>query len=247
MNLHTLTRGIALALCSALALPAAAAPRLIEATDVKAAKTTYSFFYIDSAKLSGITITNARTTLQQRLNTAGEGITACFLAADLNNNNINCGNGLMNLGPDYFSYHNGTYHPVPTLTWTAADETSGLDTASVEYGVNARSVFVVGQPTETTRVFQVRFNRRMAQFGLHVDPYIQTDTPDLTEGRLVDGVQFIVNGQVTPVRDLTGELRGNTPFVGVEDPHGFTEVTVIATGSGSIQGDRYTVVPLSSF
>lgn len=246
MKLKNLFHSISLVLCAATALPAAAAPRLIEATDVKAAKTTYSFFYINQAKLS-ISLATARTNLQQRLNTAGEGITACFLTADLNNNNINCGNGLMNLGPDYFSYHNGTHHPVPTITWLAADETSGLDTTSVEYGVNARSATLVTQPTESTRVFQIRFNRRVAQFGLYVDPFMQTDTPDLTEGRLVDGVQFIVNGQVTPVRDLTGELRGNTPFIGVEDPHGFTEVTVIGTGGGSIQGDRYTVVPLSSF
>jgi hypothetical protein len=246
MTLNPLTRTVALLLGATLALPLQAAPRLIAANAVKAGKTTFSFFYIDPAKVSLATAT-ARSTLQTRLNAAGQGITACFLTADLNASNINCGSGLMNLGPDYFSYHNATYHPVPTLPWTAADQDSGLDRSTVEYGVNARSATLVTQPTENTRVFQVRFNRRIAQFGFHVDPFIQTDTPDLTEGRLVDGVQFVVNGQVTPVRDLTQELRGNTPFVGVEDPHGFTEVTVIATGGGSLQGDRYTVLPLSNF
>jgi hypothetical protein len=244
--MKTLTRTVALLLGATLALPAAAAPRLIASNAVKAGKTTYSFFYIDPAKVTLPTAT-ARTTLQARLTAAGEGVTACFLAADLNASNINCGNGQMNLGADYFSYHNITHHRVPTISWTAADADSGLDKTTVEYGVNARSVTLVTQPTENTRVFQVRFNRRVAQFGFNIDPYIQTDTPDLTEGRLVDGVQFIVNGQATPVRDLTQELRGNVPFVGVEDPHGFTEVTVIGTGGGSIQADRYTVVPLSIF
>jgi hypothetical protein len=246
MTMKRLTGTLALLFGAALALRVHAAPWLIAANAVKAGKTTFSFFYIDPAKVSLATAT-ARSTLQTRLNAAGEGITACFLAADLNASNINCGNGLMNLGPDYFSYHNITYHPVPTIPWTQADADSGLDNTTVEYGVNARSVTLVSQPTESTRVFQIRFNRRVAQFGFHVDPFIQTDTPDLTEGRLVDGVQFVVNGQVTPVHDLTQTLRGTTPFVGVEDPHGFTEVTVIATGGGSIQADRYIVLPLSNF
>ena len=246
MTLKKLTQAIGLALSAAMALPVHAAPRLIQAAEVKAAKTTFSFYYINPAKVS-LTTAVARSTLQTRLNAAGQGITACFLAADLNASNINCGNGLMNLGPDYFSYHNATHHTVPTLTWTQADADSGLDNTTIEYGVNARSVTLVNQPTESTRVFQIRFNRRVAQFGFQVDPFMQIDTPDPTEGRLVDGVQFIVNGQATAVRDLTQELRGNTPFVGVEDPHGFTEITVIGTGNGSILADRYTVVPLSSF
>jgi hypothetical protein len=169
------------------------------------------------------------------------------VVADLNANNINCGNGLMNLGPDYFSYHNATHHPAPLITWTADDARTGLDRTSVEYGNNARSPTVLGTPIDQPRVFQIRFNRRIAQFGFEIDPFMQIDTADLTEGRLVDGLQFIVNGITTPVRDLTGELRGNVPFVGVEDPHGFTEVTVIATGGGAVLADRYTVVPLSNF
>jgi hypothetical protein len=79
------------------------------------------------------------------------------------------------------------------------------------------------------------------------DPFIVTDSADLQEGRVSDGIQFIVNGQATPVRDFTRETRGNIPFAGVEDPHGFTELTIISTGNGSIIGDQFTIVPLANF
>ncbi|NOT12570.1 MAG: hypothetical protein HOP23_12170 [Methylococcaceae bacterium] len=247
MNKSKIINSVALLLCTAMALPAEAAPRLITATDVKATKTTYSFFYIDFNKVQ-LARTTAQTTLQSRLTSAGEGITACIIPADLNATNINCGNGAVRFGPDFFSYHNATHIPVPTLNFTAADADSGLDSVSIEYGNNALSPTVVNQPTQSPRVFQIRFNKRVAQFGFVIDPFIQTDpTVPLDEGRLLDGVQFIVNRQATPLRDLTKELRGNVHFVGVEDPHGFTEVTVVATGNGAVLADQYTIVPLSGF
>lgn len=238
---------LAVLLGLALALPVTAAPRLIGGADVRAAKTTYSLFHADPNKVL-LSATTLQTQLQQRLTAAGLAhITPCVITVDLNANNMSCGAGTIRLGPDFFSFNSITNIPKPTLPFTAADKDSGLDTVTMEFAVNGRSPTLVGQPTETPRVVQFRFNKRMAQFGFVIDPFIVTDTPDLTEGRLTDGVQFIVNGQATPVRDLTLETRGNIPFVGVEDPHGFTEVTIVSTGGGSIIGDQYTVVPLSSF
>lgn len=248
MNYKNLTTSVLLLLGATLHQAVDAAPKLItDAATLKVSKTTFSFFYIDFAKVS-LTRATAQTNLQTRLNSAGQGITACILAGDLNASNINCGNGLMRMGPDFFSYHNATHIPVPTLTFTAADRDSGLDSVSIEYGNNAFTNTLLTQPVQKTRVFTIRFNQRVAQFGFVIDPFMQTDpTVPLDEGRLLDGVQFIVNQQATPVRDLTQELRGNVPFVGVEDPHGFTEVTVVATGNGAILADQYTIVPLSGF
>jgi hypothetical protein len=245
MTIKKISQCIALVLCPALAHPAAAAPRLIGSADVKATKTAYSLFYADPKKVL-LSAQDLQTTLQARLDAAGEGRTACFIAGDLAVNNMTCGNGAIRFGADYFSFNSLTNMPLPLITFTDADKRSGLDKVTGEFAVNARPT-LVGQATETTRVIQIRFNQRMAQFGMIFDPFIVTTSPDLTEGRVSDGVQFIVNGQATPVRDFSQELRGNLPFVGVEDPHGFTEVTVISSGGGSIIGDMYTIVPLAKF
>lgn len=245
MHLQTITKNIALTLCTALALPAVAAPRLIGDADLKAAKTSYSFFYADPQKVQ-LTTTTIETQLKERLATEGLSITPCLIPADQNANNMVCGGGEISFGPDFFSFNSITNIAKPNLPYTAADADSGLDRVSLEFGVNGR-VPLVGQPSETPRVVHLRFKKRIAQFGMVFDPYILTDTVDLFEGRVSDGVQFIVNGQATPVRDFTQETRGTIPFVGVEDPHGFTELTIISTGGGSIIGDQFTIVPLANF
>jgi hypothetical protein len=245
MHIKTLTKHIALTLCTALALPVAAAPRLIGNTDLKAAKTSYSFFYADPKKVQ-LTTTEIQSQLQALLIAAGLDTTPCLIPADLNANNMVCGNNDIRFGTEFFSFNSITNIPKPTLPFTAADKASGLDAISLEFGVNGRAP-ALGQPNEAPRVVQIRFSKRIAQFGMVFDPYIVTNTVDLLEGRVSDGVQFIVNGQATPVRDFTQETRGTIPFVGVEDPHGFTELTIISTGGGSIIGDQFTIVPLANF
>jgi hypothetical protein len=245
MPIKLKTKNIVLALCTALALPVAAAPRLIADADVKAAKTSYSFFYADPKKVS-LTAATIQTQLQERLIAAGLSTTPCLIPGDLNVNNLVCGGGIIRFGADFFPFNSITNIPKPNLPFTDADKTSGLDSVSIEFGVNGRTP-ALNQPNEVPRVVQIRFNQRIAQFGMVFDPFIVTDTADLSEGRVSDGIQFIVNGQTTPVRDFTQELRGNIPFIGVEDPHGFTELTIISTGGGSIIGDEFTIVPLANF
>lgn len=253
MNLRRISERLAVALCALVALPSQAAPALIGADQVKAGKTTFSMYFIDAANLRKgspvLSVTQAQTTLQQRLNAAGEGITACFLAADINANNVNCGGGLMRLGVDLFSTTTPLNHVPPTLNWLAEDANTRLDKTTSEYMINIRNTTVLTGPFDTARVVKVTFNKRIAQFGFQVDPYSFNTDPAAppNEGRILDGIQFIVNGQATPFSDLTTSLRGDLPFVGVEDSNGFTEVTIVASGGGSLRPDRYTVVPLSNF
>jgi hypothetical protein len=245
MYTNKLTKTIAIALCSVITLPVAAAPRLIGDVDLRPLKTSYSFFYADPNKVL-LTTATVQTQLQERLIAAGLSTTPCLIPGDLNVNNLVCGSGAIRFGADFFSFNSITNIPKPNLPFTVADKDSGLDKVSIEFGVNGRSP-AVNQPNETPRVVHIHFNKRIAQFGMVFDPYIVTDTPDPLEGRISDGIQFVVNGQSTPVRDLTQELRGNIPFVGVEDPHGFTDLTIISTGGGSIIGDQFTIVPLTNF
>ncbi|QPK63377.1 hypothetical protein IVG45_21680 [Methylomonas sp. LL1] len=244
MNIKT-TKNIALTLCTAFVLPAVAAPRLIGEADLKAAKTSYSFFYADPKKVL-LTTATIQTQLQDRLIAAGLSTTPCLIPGDLNVNNLVCGGGAIRFGANFFSFNSITNIPKPKLPFTAEDKNTGLDKVSLEFGVNGLSP-AINQPSEMPRVVHFRFNQRIAQFGMVFDPFIVTDSTDPQEGRVSDGVQFIVNGQATPVRDFTQETRGNIPLVGVEDPHGFTELTIISTGGGSIIGDQFTIVPLTNF
>lgn len=226
-------------------VPAMAAPRLIGSADLKAGNTQYSFFYADPNKVQ-LTSAAIQTQLTERLRAAGLSTVPCLIPADQNANNMVCGAGAIRFGADFFSFNSITNIPKPNLPFIPEDETSGLDTVTLEFGVNGRTP-AINQPNETPRVVQFRFNQRIAQFGMVFDPFIVTDSPDLQEGRVSDGVQFIVNGQTTPLRAFNLENRGTTPFVGVEDPHGFTEVTIISSGGRSIIGDQFTIVPLANF
>lgn len=245
MNSKTITKYLFLGLHAAFAFNATAAPRLIGSADLKATRTNYSFFYADPNKVQ-LTTATIQSQLTERLRAAGLNTTPCLIPADQNANNLICGNGAIRFGADFFSFNSITNIPKPALPFTDADKNSGLDSVSLEFGVNGR-VPAVNQPNELPRVVQIRFNRRIAQFGMVIDPFIVTDSADLLEGRVSDGIQFIVNGQATPIRDFSQETRGNIPFVGVEDPHGFTEITIISSGGGSIIADQYTIVTLANF
>lgn len=245
MDINRMKKAIALLLGIAFTGMATAAPRLISDAELRTTKTSYSFFYADPSKVR-LTTATIESQLTQRLRDAGLSTTPCLIPGDLNINNLVCGGGAVRFGADFFAFNSLTNIPKPDLPFTVADKDSGLDRVSIEFGVNGRTP-LLGQPTELPRVIQIRFNKRMAQFGMVFDPFIVTDTPDLQEGRVSNGIQFIVNGQATPVHDFTQLLRGDIPFVGVEDPRGFTELTIISTGGGSIIGDQFTIVPLANF
>jgi hypothetical protein len=109
-------------------------------------------------------------------------------------------------------------------------------------------VGTVGVPNSgdaTGRVVNVHFNQRVTRFGLLVDAG-QAAAPSL------QGMQFFVNRQTTPVKALTG---GVPIFVGVEDSAGFTDVTIITTGevgnptteTRSWIADQFSFLPLAAF
>lgn len=245
MNINGTIKAVAFMLGMAITGSAMTAPRIISDTDLRTTKTSYSFFYADPSKVR-LTTATIEAQLTDRLRAAGLSTTPCLIPGDLNINNLVCGGGAIRFGADFFAFNSLTNMPKPNLPFTDADKTSGLDRVSIEFGVNGRTQ-VIGQPTELPHVVQIRFNKRMAQFGMVFDPFIVTNSPDLQEGRVSDGIQFIVNGQATPVQNFTQLLRGDIPFVGVEDPRGFNELTIISTGSGSIIGDQFTIVPLANF
>lgn len=236
---------MALTLSMIFVMPVSASPRLIGSADLKAGNTNYSLFYADPNKVQ-LTTATIQTQLTERLRAAGLSTVPCLIPADQNANNMVCGAGAIRFGSDFFSFNSTTNIAKPDIPFTPEDENSGLDTITLEFGVNGRAP-AINQPNEMPRVVQFRFNQRIAQFGMLFDPFIVSDSPDLQEGRVSDGVQFIVNGQTTPLRAFSLENRGDTPFVGVEDPHGFTEVTIISSGGGSIIGDQFTIVPLVNF
>ena len=88
------------------------------------------------------------------------------------------------------------------------------------------------------RVVRIHFNRRVAQFGMLVDAGAAASPS-------VNGIQFIVNRQSTPVQTITA---GAPQFVGVEDSAGFTDVTIVASGTPqSWIGDHFAYLPLVAF
>lgn len=219
-----------LPMCAAASLAAQAAPVMVPA--LKATAQTYSFFYTDTQQLSkkGINPTVFKQDIANQL--APQGALPCWTLVDQNDNNMRCGDpatGQMQLAFDeFFSYTGETLLPKATLV--------------VDRNATFKQVMVANFLTSATgvpadvfgRTGRIHFTTRVAQFGLLVDPGTATS------------IQFIVNNQALPPQPLTA---GVTQFVAVEDPHGFSDVTLIAggpLGQGFI-ADRLGFVPLSRF
>jgi hypothetical protein len=209
--------------------PSQAAPKMI--SSMTNAATTYSFFTVDAKKISGgRTVLQVQNELQQQLDTLGTGVTACWVTGDLNVTNINCGNGAMRFGnAELYTYNLETNIPgVPFALDKAIGEAQGANFI-------APNGAVVGDTTG--RVVRIHFNQRVARFGMLIDAGAATVPA-------VNGVQFIVNRQTTEVQPLTG---GVPQFVGVEDNAGFTDITIIASGSPRAWiADQFAFVPLAA-
>jgi hypothetical protein len=224
---------IGLAACYAvLNATVQAAPTLISAMGTSA--TTYSLFAINTKKLPfGTSPTQVQNLLQAQLDLATPKLTGCWVTGDLNRSPVNCGNGAMQFGStDFYTYNLGT-----TLAPFPLDKT--LKPLILEaLGANFITAIpgTIGDPYG--RVVNIHFKQRVAQFGMLVDA-------GQVGAQSINGLQFIVNRQTTPVKPLTA---GAPNFVGVEDSAGFTDLTIIASGSTRAWvADQFSFVPLSAF
>lgn len=209
--------------------PAQAAPRAIAA--MAAGATTYSFFVLDTKRLNGRTAAQVQNELQQQLDVNGTGLTACWVAGDLNTTNINCGNGAMRLGNTELY----TYNLETNLAGVAFTLDRAVREADIANFITPNGT-VAGDTTG--RVVRIRFKQRAAQFGLLVDA-------GAAAAPSANSIQFIVNRQTISGQTL---VPGTANFVGVEDPQGFTEVTIVASGTPrSWIGNEFAFVPLANF
>ena len=218
-----------------------AAPITIPAVRTTPTTKVYTFFTFDAAALSrqGLFVTRELQNLTQQLisnDPAVPSITPCEIAGDLNVTGVSCGNGAIRFGTnELFTYN--TANALPAVTNRFPKGTRLVKGIRQQYGANFLSPNpVTGTGGDTTgRVVRIHFNQRMAQFGLMIDPGASS----------VNGIQFIVNRQATPVQTLTA---GVPQFVGVEDSAGFTDVTIIASGTPRAWiADQFSYVPLAAF
>lgn len=206
-----------------------AAPRGIPA--MAAGATAYSFFVMDTKRLNGRTAETVQNELQQQLDANATGLTACWVAGDLNATNINCGNGALRFGnAELYTYNLETNIPgVPFVTDKAIREAQGANFVSPNGAVLGD---IIG------REVRIHFNQRVAQFGMVIDA-------GAAVAPSVNSVQFIVNQQPVSPQTL---VPGTVNFAGVEDPNGFTDVTIISSGMPrSWIADRFAFVPLTAF
>ncbi len=193
---------------------------------------TYSLFYIDGARLKGGTsVAQEQAILTAQLAALTPPLKPCFATADLNATNIRCGSGTtqMQLGiSEIFGYNLETLLTgVPVTLDRGVRQLWFANFLSPNGTIPGDSV---------GRLARIHFTGRMAQFGMLVDPGLNAS---------LTSIQFIVNGQALPPQPLTA---GVVQFVGVEDPQGFTDLTVIAGGvTRAFVADKLAFVPLANF
>jgi hypothetical protein len=207
-----------------------AAPVMVPA--LRSTADTYSLFYIDGARLRGGTsVAQEQAILTAQLAALTPPLKPCFATGDLNATNIRCGSGTtqMQLGiSELFGYNLETLLTGVPIT--------------LDRGVRQLWFSNFLSPNGTIpgdavgRLARIHFAGRMAQFGMLVDPGVNAS---------LNSIQFIVNGQALPPQPLTS---GVVQFVGVEDPQGFTDLTVIAGGvTRAFVADKLAFVPLANF
>lgn len=218
-----------LALCASATLTAQAAPTMV--TTLRPTAQTYAVYFLNqsifntSAKLSVV-----KSDITSQL--APLGLLPCFeTTADLNATDLRCGSdatgGQMQLGiNELFSYSLETLLKPELLAKNANN--NNLKGVTQQYVANfiAPNPLVPTAPFDTQgRVARIHFTARMAQFGFQLDPGVF--------GTL-NTIQFIVNGQALPPQTIA---PNGVQFVGVEDPHGFTDLSIVG-GGGAAQGSK---------
>jgi hypothetical protein len=213
---------------------AEAAPITIQSVRTTPTTIVNTFFTFDTVKLSkqGLSVQQEIIKLTQQLisiDPAIPSITPCPIPGDLNATGISCGNAAIRFGAnELFTYNTATALPkVNVRLDNGVRQQSGANVLSPNGAIPGDS---------SGRVVRIHFNQRMAQFGLMIDPGLAPS---------VNGIQFIVNRQTTPVQSLTA---GVPQFVGVEDSAGFSDVTIIASGTPRAWiADQFSYVPLAAF
>lgn len=241
--MRTYTFFLILTLYAGLSLPVQAVPVMVPA--LRSTANTYSIFFINPKQLSGNTsVAQAQIALTNQLAALTPPLKSCFTDIDFNGTNIRCGTGnaQMQLGiSEFFGYNRETL-------------LQGLPSNTLDKSVHKvwASNFLTPPitqpptPTENGRVARIHFTGRMAQFGMLVDPG-RAGAPQLNTVLLgsLNTIQFIVNGQALPPKPITA---GVVQFIGVEDTHGFTDITVIAAGvTRAFVADKLAFVPLANF
>jgi hypothetical protein len=162
------------------------------------------------------------------------GVKPCQILTDLNQTGIACGdaaNGFIQFGRNEFFTYNTPFDLDPSFTGKIEDP--GV---TKRYGSNFLATTMIGQVQTPGRAVQYHFTQRMAQFGLTLE----------SVNGAVGAVQFIVNNQVLPAQTVTP----NTPtFFGVQDAHGFTDVTIVPSGGLTMSyiADHFSYLPLTQF
>lgn len=213
-----------------LGLQVQAAPTMI--TALRDTANTYSLFYIDGSRLKGGTsVAQEQAILIAQLTALTPPLRPCFASGDLNPTNIRCGSGTtqMQLGiSELFGYSLETLlQSVPVALDRGVKQLWFSNFLSPNGTIPGDSV---------GRNARIHFTGRMAQFGMLVDPGLNAS---------LTSIQFIVNGKALPPTPLAA---GAVQFVGVEDPQGFTDLTIIAGGvTRSFVADKLAFVPLANF
>ncbi len=211
-----------------------AAPRaLTSELQLRPSKITYPFFTIDPNKFNaGDSIRSVTDWLTANL---PAGYAPCVVAGDLNVTNMTCASGGIRFGTDFFTHNFDSI--LPNALSLFPDPKSVPKSVGITEGVNFATPTVVGTPAPS-RIPQFRFGTRIAQFAMWIDPRV-------LDGADQGGLEIIVNRQTVRI----GPLAAGAPaFVGVEDPHGFTEITLVPYGSNQAWiANYFSIVPLANF
>lgn len=214
---------------------ALAAPAAI--SQASAAVTTYSFFVIKAKKLRNMTLAQGTAKLAAALRPYG--VTPCVVDADTNAS-IACGmpsspTFMLPVPGEFFTYDiSFNFDDLPPLNdYQGFNKDSAYNQV---YAVNFKSP--VGTPGDTSgRVpIHVRFAVPVSEFSMRVD----SGNPLAPAS---GAIQFEVNGVAIAPQPLA---VGVPTFVGVQDPAGFSEVTIIPVGGQSqgFIGDSFSFLPL---
>lgn len=224
-----------LAVLGLTGIPALAAPSAI--TQASAGVTNYSFFVLKAKKLRDMTVARGTANLAAALQPYG--VTPCVVESDTNAS-IACGapsspTFMLPLPGEFFTYDLAfNFHDLPPID---DRQVFNKDSAYNQvYAVNFKSPVGTTPGDTSGRVpIHVRFAVPVSEFSMRVD----SGNPLAPAS---GAIQFEVNGVAIEPQPLA---VGAPTFVGVQDPAGFTEVTIIPVGgqSQAFIGDSFSFLP----
>jgi len=184
---------------------------------------SFAFFWMNLKQISTSTA-QTLATLNNQLNQIG--LSACMVKTDINATPINCGNGLVKFGTNQL-FSNTT---APHQTTVGLRLPRGVKTV---YGTNYLSATAGGTiPGDTTgRLVDVHFNVPVTEFAMEFDPGAAPSKVNPSPTSTIDAIDFYSG--VAPNKVKLGSynlVRGVTQWVGVQDPNGITDLTIVPLG-----------------